>query len=184
MNLDRRLLFGLTALWLLAWLLAPPAALAHVGAPYPVLMEEPAGPYRVSALADPDVGQGTFYILIALEQGQAPPPDTVVTVWVEPEDGHLGEAAHRAEREQTRYGERFVAKVPFDAEGKWRVRLEIEGSTGQGSLVFPVQVTPSGTGWLATVACLVPFLILGGLCLRGTLRQRSERSPEHDLSSR
>jgi len=121
------------------------------------------------------VGQGTFYILIALEQGESPPPDTVVTVWVEPEDGHLGESAHLAEREETRYGERFVAKVPFDAEGPWRVRLEIGGSAGEGTLSFPVQVTPSGTGWLATLACLVPFVILGGLWLRGSLRQRSSQ---------
>jgi len=28
---------------------------------------------------------------------------------------------------------------------------------------------------LATLACLVPFLILGGLWLRGTLRQRSSQ---------
>lgn len=171
----RLLLLGWIGLLLLARLLAPPVARAHVGAPYPVLLEEPAGPYLVSALADPDVGQGTFYILVALEQGQSPPPDTAVTVWVEPEDGHLGESAHRAEREQTRYGERFVAKVPFDAEGRWGVRLEIEGSAGQGTVAFPVRVTPAGTGWLATLACLVPFVVLGGLWLRGTLRQRSNQ---------
>jgi len=173
MNQDRRLLIGLTGLLLLAGLLTPPAARAHVGAPYPVLLEEPAGPYLVSALADPDVGQGTFYILVALEQGQTAPSYTAVTVWVEPEDGHLSATLHQAEREQTRYGERFVAKVPFDAEGRWGVQLEIEGSAGDGSLSFPVQVTPSGTGWLATLACLVPFVILGWLWLRGTLRQRS-----------
>lgn len=172
MKQDRRLSLGLTGLLLLARLLTPPVALAHVGAPYPVLMEEPAGPYLVSALADPDVGQGTFYVLVSLEQEQSPPPDTVVTVWVEPEDGHLAETSHQAEREQTRYGERFVAKVPFDAEGRWGVRLGIEGTAGQGTVAFPVQVTPAGTGWLATLACLVPFLILGGLWLRGTLRER------------
>jgi hypothetical protein len=175
MNRDRRPIVGLTGLLLLAGLLTPPVALAHVGAPYPVLMEEPAGPYLVSALADPDVGQGTFYVLVALEPGQSPPPDTVVMVWVEPEDGHLTETVHQAAREETRYGERFVAKVPFDAEGQWGIRLEIEGPAGQGEVAFRVQVTPAGTGWLATLACLVPFLILGGLWLRGTLRERASQ---------
>jgi hypothetical protein len=42
-----------------------------------------------------------------------------------------------------------------------------------------VQVTPAGTGWLATLACLVPFVILGGLWLRGTLRQRSGNRSGH-----
>jgi hypothetical protein len=183
MKQDHRLTVGLLGWLLSAWFLVPATARAHVGAPYPVLLEEPTGPYLVSALADPDVGQGTFYVLVALDQGQSPPPDTVVTVWVEPEDGHLPEASHPAEREQTRYGERFVAKVPFDAEGRWRVRLGIEGTAGQGETTFSVQVTPAGTGWLATLACLVPFLILGGLWLRGSLRQRTERSSRRDLSS-
>ncbi|MEJ2736539.1 MAG: hypothetical protein P8189_23735 [Anaerolineae bacterium] len=153
----------------LAW---PSTALAHVGAPYPVLLEEPVGPYLASALADPDVGKGTFYILVTLAGGEAPAPDTAITVWVEPEDGHLAEAGYPAERQETRYGERFVAEVPFDAEGAWQVRLVLEGPAGRGETAFPVRVTPSGVGWLATLGCLVPFVILGGLWLRGALRSR------------
>jgi hypothetical protein len=159
--------------FLLAWLALPATARAHVGAPYPVLLEEPVGPYLTSALADPDVGQGTFYIMVALPGGQPLPPDTTVTVSVAPEDRHLTEADYPAQREQTRYGERFVAEVPFDAKGPWQVRLVIRGSAGQGEISFPVEVTPSGIGLLASLACLVPFLILGGLWLRGARRQRS-----------
>jgi hypothetical protein len=160
---------------LAGWLLMvwPSAALAHSGAPYPVLLEEQVGPYVASALADPDVGKGTFYVLLTLSNGDQPPGDTLVTIWARPEDGHAAEAAHQAEREQTRYGERFVARVPFDTQGPWQVRLTIEGSAGRGETAFPVQVTPSGIGWLGTLACLVPFAILGALWLRATRRQRS-----------
>jgi hypothetical protein len=157
---------------ILLWLAWPSTALAHVGAPYPVLLEEPLGPYLASALADPDVGKGTFYILVTLTGGQPPALDTSVTVWVTPDDGHLAEAGYPAERQQTRYGERFVVEVPFDAEGSWQVRLVLEGPAGRGETAFPVRVTPAGVGWLATLACLVPFVILGGLWLRGTLRTR------------
>jgi hypothetical protein len=143
-----------------------------VGAPYPVLLEEQLGPYVASALADPDVGQGTFYILVTLPEDEPPPPGTTVTVSVEPEDGHLTEAAYLAERQETRYGERYVAKVDFDSRGPWRVRLTIDGPAGQGQTSFPVQVTPSGIGWLATLACLLPFALLAVLWLRGSLRQR------------
>jgi hypothetical protein len=169
MKRSMQLLWGLM-LALLAW---PPAVRAHVGAPYPVLLEEPVGPYVASALADPDVGTGTFYVLVALRDSQPLPTDTAVTVWVEPEDGHQAGTSHVAERQQTRYGERFVAEIPFDAKGRWQVRLVIEGGAGFGETSFPVQVTPSGIGWLGTVACLLPFVVLGGLWLRGVLRQRS-----------
>lgn len=165
----RGFVFGL----LLAFLVNPAPALAHVGAPYPVLLEEPVGPYVASALADPDVGKGTFYVFVALPAGESPPSDTTVTVWVKPEDDHLPESGHRAERQQTRYGERFVAEVPFDAEGPWQVRLVIAGSGGSGETSFPVKVTPSGIGWLATLACLLPFVLMGALWLRGSLRLRT-----------
>ncbi len=168
---------GLALFWLAGELLVPGVVQAHVGAPYPVLMEEPVGPYLVSALADPDVGGGTFYILIT--QDGAPPPEGVTaSVWAEPEDGHRPTAVYSAERQQTRYGERFVAEVPFDAEGPWRIRLVVEGPAGEGGAApagqasFSVRVTPAGTGWLATLACLVPFLILAALWLRGIRRRR------------
>ena len=157
-------------LLVLAW---PSVALAHVGAPYPVLLEEPVGPYVASALADPDVGKGTFYILVALPGDLPLSADTAVRVWVKPEDGHLAGATYVAERQDTRYGERFVVEVPFDAKGAWQVQLLIEGAAGVGETSFPVDVTPSGIGLLASLACLLPFFGLGALWLRGVMRQRS-----------
>ena len=155
------------------WLAWPAPAEAHVGAPYPVLLEEAVGPYVVSAMADPDVGKGTFYVSVTLDGEDLHSADTVVALWAEPLDGHLAEARTEALRKDTRHGVRHVAEVPFDAEGPWQLRLVIEGPAGSGETSFPVNVTPSGVGVLATLACLVPFFILGGLWLRGTLRQRS-----------
>jgi hypothetical protein len=159
----------------MAWLAWPGSAVAHVGAPYPVLLEEPVGPYSVSAMADPDVGRGTFFVMVETVVGEIAPADSLVTLWVRPEDGHLAESAYRAERQQTRYGERFVVEVPFDAKGAWQVRLVIEGTNGRGETAFPVQVTAAGLGWSVTLGCLVPFAILGLLWLRGVRRQRAAR---------
>lgn len=168
-------LLGVSMAW---WLIGPPLSWAHVGAPYPVLLEEAAGPYLVSALADPDVGTGTFYILTTLLDGQQAPRGTVVTAWVKPQDGHASEFSQPAERQETRYGERFVAKVPFDAEGPWQVRFVIEGPAGTGEVTFPVEVTPAGLGWLTTLGCLLPFAVLGWLWFRGARRQRTDKRPE------
>jgi hypothetical protein len=173
MPLDTRRTIRFSLLgWLLLTALLPTVASAHVGAPYPVLLEEPIGPYTLSALADPDVGGGTFYVLVE-HQGASTPAGTTVTLWAEPADGHLDAAAYAAAREETRYGERFVAEVPFDAEGAWQMRLVVDGPAGTGEAAFPVEVTPPGTGWIATVACLLPFALLAALWLRGIMRRRS-----------
>jgi hypothetical protein len=161
------------ALCSLAWLLLarPPVALAHVGAPYPVLLEEPAGPYRASVLADPDVGAGTLYVLVTLPDETPAPAGTVVTIWTRPDDGHLAEAGYQTVRQDTRYGDRFVARIPFDARGPWQVRLAIEGPSGSGEQAFPLQVTPKGTSWLASLLCLLPAGGLAALWLRAAQRQ-------------
>jgi hypothetical protein len=126
-------------------------------------------------MADPDVGGGTFYVLVAMRSGEVLPQDTAVAVTVAPEDGHAGEMVYVAQRDQTRYGERYVAKVPFDREGAWATRLTIEGSAGYEQVSFPVEVTPPGVGWIASVACLLPFAILGLLWWRGMRRQRTKQ---------
>ena len=169
--------------WLLPWvfciwLLWPRGTVqAHVGAPYPVLLEQPVGPFVVSALADPDVGVATFIVQVTSGEGAPAPPETAVTLWVRPQDGHAAESdGHHAPWQVTRDGERFVARVPFDARGTWQVRLAVEGDEGRGEVSFPVEVTPPYPGAITTIACLLPFIALGGLWARGALR--SAKAPD------
>ncbi len=152
--------------------LLPQQAEAHFGAPYPVLVDQPVGPYRVSALADPDVGVGTFTLQVTLADGNPLPAGTTVTLWVWPEDGHLSPYSRPAQREEGGEEERFVAEVPFDAEGPWQVRLEVEGPAGRGEVIFPLQVTPPGPGWATTLLCLLPFIALGGVWGWSVLRKQ------------
>jgi len=155
---------------LLLFFLLPSTARAHSGGPYPVLLEEPAGPYVVSVLADPDVGVGTFIVRAVLSGGDAVPADTEVTLWVRPQDGHVPEGGYRARRQRTRDGEAFVAGVPFDVEGVWQVRLVLEGTAGRGEVTFNVRATPPGRRWVTAVVCLLPFVGLGILWLMAALR--------------
>jgi hypothetical protein len=173
---NARLLWWVGAL--LASLLWPGmTVLAHVGAPYPVLLEQALGSYVVSALADPDVGVGTFIVQVVSAERTAPPDDTVVMLWVTPQDGHADETGHQALRQMTKDGERFIGKVPFDARGMWDVRLVVEGSAGRGEVTFPVDVTPPYPGTLTTLVCLLPFVFLGGLWVAGALRSRRTPGP-------
>ena len=68
-----------------------------------------------------------------------------------------------------------VIRVPFDGEGLWTTKLAIEGPAGNEQVSFPVEVTPPGVGWIGTLACLLPFAILGLLWWRGMRRQRSRQ---------
>jgi hypothetical protein len=77
----------------------------------------------------------------------------------------------------TKDGERFIAKVPFDARGMWDVRLVVEGAAGRGEITFPVEVTPPYPGAVTTIVCLIPFIILGGLWAAGALRSRGSPRP-------
>jgi hypothetical protein len=158
-----------------------PPAEAHFGAPYPVLLEQEVGPYLASALADPDVGTGTFIVSLTLEEGSAVPAGTTLALWVRPEDGHVEEYGREAEREIRRGEERFIAEVPFDAEGPWQVRMEVAGPAGEGEVSFTVRVTPPGPGWLTTLACLTPFIGLGGLWVWSILRKERPDRPEAEV---
>jgi len=143
-----------------------------------VLIEHSVGAYVVSVLADPDVGVGTFLIEATLSGGGPVPADTMVRVAVHPRDDHSAGSSQEAVRQVTRQGERFIGKAPFDAKGPWEVALEIEGSAGRGETSFDVEVTPPYPGVFTTLACLLPFAILGGLWVAGALRSRDAKKPQ------
>ena len=73
---------------------AAPAA-AHDGPPFPLMLDEKAGPYTVSVWADPDVGTGTFFIYVDAPGGSA--KDVAVTVSVRPKSGRLPASSYPAE---------------------------------------------------------------------------------------
>ena len=143
-------------------LIWPATTQAHGGGPFPVLWEEAAGPYIVSVLADPDVGNGVFIITISLSEGEMAPADTKVTVWVRPQTGNLNEVGYSAEFKQSWTGESFVVNVPFDSEGFWDVRLELDGAASRGDITFTVDVIEPSGRLLEMLAFFAPCLLLGG----------------------
>ena len=70
--------------------------LAHQGPPYPLLVDRTVGPWIVSVWADPDVGVGTFFVMLDPAPGVAPPGETGVEVRVQPSSGRLPEAGQLA----------------------------------------------------------------------------------------
>lgn len=160
-------------LLLLPLLLQAGPAPAHQGPPFPILMDQRAGPWVVSVWADPDIGTGTFFVVLEPPEGRELPAGTSVRIAVRPVSGRLPEAVHPAGPQPARHGERHFAEVPFDQGGRWRVRILLEGPQGKSTLSAEVEPTPDGTlgpGELALY--LLPFLAVGGLWLKAVLRRR------------
>ena len=59
-------------------------AQAHEGPPFPIIVDEPLGPYVVSVWTDPDIGTGTFFVVLEPVGDARLPAGTVVRIGVRP----------------------------------------------------------------------------------------------------
>jgi len=165
----------LTAAW-------PRLALAHEGPPFPIIQDERVGPYVVSVWTDPDIGIGTFYVILETPPGAPFPDPTAVRIGVRPVTGRLPEAVYDASRERTRVGARLVAEVAFDRGELWHVRIEIVGPAGGGELTAQVEATPDGTlGALGLLIYSFPFVLVAVLWWRAAVVRR--RTAQEDAGA-
>lgn len=153
-------------------LLVPRLAGAHAGPPFPILVDQKAGPYVASVWSDPDIGIGTFFVTLETPEGQRPTLPKSVRIGVQPVSGRLAVAFHDAEPQEVRKSEgaRYFAEVPFDQGGMWKVRVEIDGAV----LGTEVEATPDGTiGPVSLVLYSLPFLAVGLIWLKAARVKRA-----------
>jgi hypothetical protein len=148
---------------------------AHEGPPYPIIVDQQVGGYMVSVWGDPDVGTGTFFIIVEPTEGGALAEDIKIELGVQPVTGRLAEAYYSAWRDAVRNRAQYKAEAPFDREELWRVRFSLQGSRGSGEIAADVEVTPPGYGRWDLLIYLFPFVAIGLLWLRAVLRARSRR---------
>ncbi len=170
------LIIGLATVSLLA---AARRASAHEGPPYPILVDKMIGPCLVSVWTDPDVGVGTFYIMLDPPQGGTLPDDVTVEIGVRPLSGRLAEARYKAVRDSSGSRTQFKAEVQFDAEERWLTHILLNSSRGGGEEAVEVEVTPPGYGRWDLLLYLFPFLAVGFLWLNAFLRgrRRNKKAP-------
>lgn len=154
--------------WAFMVFLAASAA-AHDGPPYPIFTDRALGPYTVDLWGDPDVGTGTFYMLV---DGSPQDEGVFVRLEVRPATGRLPWAATDARREPARKGLRFVGETRFDAEERWLVKVFIAGPQGAGGTEVPVDVTPPDLGRSGLWFFALPFLGVGALWAKALLTRR------------
>lgn len=150
------------------------AAWAHIGPPYPIMQNRKVGPYNVSVWSNPDVGTGSFFVMIDPPAGGSVPDDIKVEIAVRPVSGRLAEARYGAWREKIRNRVEYKTEVPFDKEEAWHVRLILTSALGGGETSTDVQVTPPGLGRWDLLLFLLPFLGVGILWFKAAATKREQ----------
>lgn len=151
------ILLGLGLVW-------PRPAVAHVGPPFPILVDQPIPGYVVTVWADPDVGESLFYVVLEPSETTATEPIANVELWVQPVSERLPKVVYRATQESARRHLRFVAKPDFDVAEPWTVGIDIQRTDGtQHRFVTEVEATPPGLGSWDLLIYLFPFVLFGGL---------------------
>jgi hypothetical protein len=156
-------------------------ALAHIGPPYPIMENRKVGPLTIAVWSNPDVGNGSFFVIIDPPQGSPVPSDMKVQVAVQPVSGRLPEKAYGAWREKLLDRVEFKTVVPFDKEETWRIRVLISSSQVSGEADTDVEVTPALLGRWDLLFFLLPFVGVGFLWFKAVRtklkrRRRAQRT--------
>ena len=150
-------------------------AWAHIGPPYPIMQDRKVGPFTVAVWSNPDVGTGSFFVIIDPPRGGAVPADMKVQVAVQPVSKRLPEKTYDAWREKLRNRIEFKAIVPFDKEETWHVRVMLASSAGGGEASTDVSVTPGLLGRWDLLLYALPFLGVGLLWFKAIATKRDNR---------
>jgi hypothetical protein len=142
-------------------------AFAHNGPPFPIIVDQQVGPCIISLWTDPDIGQGSFFVIT-----QGAPTDLTVQLAVQPASGRLPEATYNAAREDLRGQVQYKTMVNFDVQEQWRVRVKLSSAKGVGETMAFVEPTPQGFGRWDLLLYLLPFLGIGFLWLRAFAAKR------------
>lgn len=162
---------GLIAAFCLAMVMP---AVAHNGPPFPIVENRRAGPFVITLWTHPDLGTGTFFVIVDPAPGVTIPSDLKVKVAVQPETGRLPEAVYDMWRDRARDHVQFDnTDVEFDKQEYWRVRLVLESSIGGGEVLSRVEPTPTGLGKWDLLLYVFPFAFVIFMWIRGVSRRRN-----------
>jgi hypothetical protein len=166
-----RALLACLQMGLLTMLCAPNAA-AHNGPPFPIIRDQRVGPYVISLWTHPDLGIGTFFVMVDPVPGGTVPKDLKIQIGVQPASGRLAEVVYSAWLLNLRGQVEYKAEVQFDQQENWKVRLILASSAGGGEAISQVVPTPAGFGRWDLLLYLLPFLGVGFLWASAITKRR------------
>jgi len=160
----------IAGLWLLVAAASP--AGAHNGPPFPIIVDRHVGPYVISLWTHPDVGTGSFWIMMEPPRGTDLPKDLKIEIGVQPVSGRLPEKRYAARLDSSSAQVQYIVEVPFDAQELWRIHVLLDSSAGHGESTATVEVTPPGLGRWDLLWYASPFAAVAFLWFRALARRR------------
>jgi hypothetical protein len=149
----------------------PGTTQAHSGPPFPIVTDQAVNGYKVSVWTDPDVTDdatraGRFWVTVA-------PPATSIVVAVKPLD-RAGEATSAAAQAVNGDAQRYYTALRLDHEGRFDVRVEIDGPLGPAHVdaytdaTYDLRPRP-----ILTLLFIAPFLLVGFVWGKLLLKRRA-----------
>jgi hypothetical protein len=148
---------------------------AHNGPPFPIISDQAVGPVVLSLWTHPDVGTGTFFVLINPQPGKALPKDLKFSIGIAPVSGRLPEVIYPMWVEKNRTQPEFKNEVQFDQDEMWKVRLILTSAEGNAEATAQVEATPPGYGRWDLLLFALPFLAVGFLWFKMMTKRRRAR---------
>lgn len=163
--------------WTFLWLMwIPSSVYAHVGPPFPLFVDRPAGDDFVSVWTDPDIGQATFFIAMETKDGRAAEAPLSISLWVEPVSGRLARATYDGKRQKYRNRLQYLVEPFFDKSDRWRIGVIIQRHDGTiDELLSEVESTPPGTGPWDLLIYVFPFALVAALWIAAIIRLKRRR---------
>jgi len=155
-------------------------ARAHNGPPFPIIMDKVVGPCKISLWTHPDIGTGTFWVIVDPLPGKTVPSDLKVKVAVEPVNHRIAERIFDAPRDDSSGQLQYISLVPFDRQEFVRARVLLASARGSGDAAATVEVTPVAPKQWELFLFIAPFVIIGFLWFRAMAthkRRRKKRVP-------
>jgi hypothetical protein len=150
-------------------------AWAHIGPPYPIMQHRKVGPFTIEVWSNPDVGTGSFFVIIDPPPGQQVPADMKVQVAVQPVTRRLAEVICGAWREKLKDRVEFKTLAYFDQEEMWHIRVLLTSSAVTGETDTDVMVTPTLLGRWDLLLFLLPFVGIGFLWFKAASVKRKRK---------
>jgi hypothetical protein len=152
------------------------AVYAHNGPPFPIIVDKVVGPCKISLWTHPDIGTGTFWVIVDPLSGQTVPSDLKVKVAVEPVNHRIPGRVFDAPRDDSSNQLQYISLVPFDRQEFVRARVILASARGHGEAAATVEVTPVAPKRWELFLYMAPFLLVGFLWFRAmTSRMRKKK---------